>query len=263
MSIKYTLQGLLIYSTFVCFLLTILFRRRVKLSRIFWFAGFLAACVSLIWRGIHTGHPPMQNLFEFFLCMAVVFWPLSQWNRWKNGLDTQLSDAALGVLILFPAGFVFDESVRMLPPALKSPIFVPHVGSYVAAYVLLARATILAFPFWKATDNIRFDSALLQRRADAVHQTVACGFFLMTLGLLLGSIWGQLCWGHYWAWDPKEMWSLATWMIYAAYFHYHLQHGVTRPRRIFLLLATGLLFIILTLTWINVSRLFTGMHSYA
>jgi predicted phosphodiesterase len=85
-----------------------------------WGAGFVAAVASVVWRGLHTGHPPMQNLFEFFLCMAAALWPLSQWSRWKNGLDTDGQDALLGALILFPAGFVFGEEVRRLPPAARA-----------------------------------------------------------------------------------------------------------------------------------------------
>jgi ABC-type transport system involved in cytochrome c biogenesis permease subunit len=56
------------------------------------------------------------------------------------------------------------------------------------------------------------------------------------------------------------MWSLATWFVYAAYFH-------VRPRltakgdRAFLI--AGAVMIVLTLTWINLSKIFTGMHSYA
>ena len=88
----------------------------------------------------------------------------------------------------------------------------------------------------------------------------SAGFFLLTLGLVLGAAWGKVCWGHWWQFDPKEMWSLATWFVYAAYFH-------VRPRlsekgdRIFL--AVGAVMIVLTLTWINLSKVFTGMHSYA
>jgi ABC-type transport system involved in cytochrome c biogenesis permease subunit len=86
---------------------------------------------------------------------------------------------------------------------------------------------------------------------------------LLTLGLLLGSLWGKICWGHYWQWDPKEMWSLATWFVYAAYFHDRLKHGLRRPKALGTWLWIGLLFVVLTLTWINLSRLFSGMHTYA
>lgn len=261
MMVKMTLQGGLIYLTLVFFVATslALWTRQRNIGRGFWFAGFVVAIMSIVWRGFHTGHPPMQNLFEFFLCMTVALWPLSQWSRWRNGLDTAMQDALLGVLILFPVGFVFGEEVRRLPPALQSPLFVPHVASYVAGYVMLARAAFMSLPMLRATKD-----ATRVRQADvASRQTAVVGFVLITIGLLLGSLWGKICWGHYWQWDPKEMWSLATWLIYAGFFHYRFQTGLRHPKILAALLWLGLLFVILTLTWINLSRLFSGMHNYA
>lgn len=261
MTLKMTLQGGLIYLTFVFFLATALAGRfsRKSLSRWFWAAAFVSAMVSVTWRGLHTGHPPMQNLFEFFLCMAAALWPLSQWSRWKNGIDTETRDALLGLVILFPAGFIFSEDVRRLPPALQSPLFIPHVASYVAGYVMLARAALLALPLMRKSGT---ESDL--RTADvAVRQTAAAGFVLLTAGLLLGAVWGKICWGHYWHFDPKEMWSLATWLMYGGYFHYRLKQGLRYHRALAALLWLGLLFVVLTLTWINLSRLFSGLHNYA
>ena len=261
MMLKMTLQGGLIYLTLALFLATAAALRggQRTVGRSFWFTGFVAAVLSLVWRGLHTGHPPMQNLFEFFLCMAAALWPLSQWSRWRNGIDTEMQDALLGSLILFPAAFVFGEELRRLPPALQSPLFVPHVASYVAGYVMLARAALIALPMMReATDAARV------RQADAAsRQTAVVGFVLLTLGLLLGSLWGKICWGHYWQWDPKEMWSLATWLMYAGYFHYRLKTGLRKPKTLAAFLWLGFLFVVLTLTWINVSRLFAGMHNYA
>ena len=261
MMVKMTLQGALIYLTLTLFVATAVALRggSRSIGRGFWFTGFVAAVLSVAWRGVHAGHPPMQNLFEFFLCMAAALWPLSQWSRWRNGIDTEMQDALLGALILFPAGFVFGEEVRRLPPALQSPLFVPHVASYVAGYVLLARAALIALPMMRAsTDETRV------RQADAAsRQTAVVGFALLTLGLLLGSLWGKICWGHYWQWDPKEMWSLATWLMYGGYFHYRLKNGLRQPKTLAALLWLGFLFVVLTLTWINVSRLFAGMHNYA
>jgi ABC-type transport system involved in cytochrome c biogenesis permease subunit len=261
MMLKETLQGGLIYLTMALFLAAAaLLRGRFRaVGRNVWFLGFAAAVASVAWRGVHTGHPPMQNLFEFFLCMAAALWPLSLRSRRQTGADTAFQAALLGRIILFPAGFVFGEEVRRLPPALQSPLFIPHVGSYVAAYVMLARAALMALPLFRADT----DSAGVRQAAAASRQTAAVGFVLLTLGLLLGSLWGKICWGHYWQWDPKEMWSLATWFAYGGYFHFRLKSGRRRPRALAALLWLGLLFVVLTLTWINVSRLFTGMHSYA
>jgi ABC-type transport system involved in cytochrome c biogenesis permease subunit len=259
--VKETVQGGLIYLTFSLFLASAaLLRGKFRpVGRTLWFFAFGAAVASVAWRGLHTGHPPMQNLFEFFLCMAAALWPLSVLSRRQTGADTDFQDALLGLVILFPAGFVFSEEVRRLPPALQSPLFIPHVGSYVAGYVMLARAALMALPLFRAGA----DAAQVRQADAASRQTAAIGFVLLTLGLLLGSLWGKICWGHYWQWDPKEMWSLATWFVYAAYFHVRLRRGLSEPKTLATLLWIGLLFVILTLTWINVSRLFTGMHSYA
>ena len=265
MDVKCTPQGLLIYVTMAAFLLAaILLKTQHKaLGRGFWFAGFVAATAAVVFRGFHTGHPPMQNLFEFFLCMAAFLWPLSKLSRYQTGSDTDFQDALLGLVILVPAGFVFSEEPRALPPALQSPLFIPHVGSYVAAYIILARAAFMAIPMFKHVDSTSAPSLELSR-ADAVsRQTAAMGFVLMTIGLFLGSLWGKICWGHYWQWDPKEMWSLATWFMYAAYFHCRLKNGLRHPRMLAILLWIGFFFVVLTLTWINVSKLFSGMHTYA
>lgn len=205
--------------------------------------GFLlAGTVSmLVHRALATGHPPLQNMYEFLMC-ASVFIPLLTFcdmrrRRERDRVRTLLVDAALETLVLMPVCFFMDGRVKHLMPALQSPFFIPHVGAYVIGYIFLVRAAL-----------------------GVGVRTVATGFFLLTLGLVLGAAWGKVCWGHWWQFDPKEMWSLATWLVYAAYFHMRPRLSV-RAERVFLI--AGAVMVVLTLTWINLSRLFTGMHSYA
>ncbi len=195
----------------------------------------LVALAVFVHRAWATGHPPMQNMYEFLICTAVLLPVLTLVSAWCDGQDTLIVDSSLFALVL-AALFFMDGSVKHLMPALQSPFFVPHVGAYVAGYVLLVRAAL-----------------------GAGRRLVGAGFFFLTLGLVLGAAWGKFCWGNWWQFDPKEMWSLATWLHYAAYLH-------LRPRlprwadRTFL--AVGAVLVILTLTWINLSRIFSGMHSY-
>ena len=198
---------------------------------------FLGAVAMLIHRGISTGHPPMQNMYEFLICTAALLPALTFVSARWDKQDTLLVDSLLLAIVLIPVGFFMDGSVKHLMPALQSPFFVPHVGAYVIGYVLLVRAAL-----------------------GAGRRLVGLGFFLLTLGLVLGAAWGKVCWGHWWQFDPKEMWSLATWLLYAAYFHLRPRLS-PRADRIFL--AAGAVMVVLTLTWINLSRIFTGMHSYA
>ena len=205
--------------------------------RILYSLVFLGAIAMLVHRTLATGHPPMQNMYEFLMCMAAFIPVLTFVSAKVDGEDTLLVDALLTTVVLMPVAFFMDGSVKRLMPALQSPFFVPHVGAYVVGYVLLVRAAL-----------------------GAGRRLVPAGFFLLTLGLVLGAAWGKVCWGHWWQFDPKEMWSLATWLLYAAYFHLEARLS-RRGRNVFL--VVGAVMVILTLTWINLSRIFTGMHSYA
>ena len=199
--------------------------------------AFLGAVAMLVHRGFSTGHAPMQNMYEFLMCVAAIL-PVLTVFAWRDGdRHALLVDAALQALVLVPVAFFMDGRVKHLMPALQRPFFVPHVGAYVLGYVVLVRA---AFGVGR-----RF---------------IGAGFFLLTLGLVLGAAWGKVCWGHWWQFDPKEMWSLATWFVYIAYFHVR---GRISAKGDNIFLAAGAVMIVLTLTWINLSRLFTGMHSYA
>jgi ABC-type transport system involved in cytochrome c biogenesis permease subunit len=97
----------------------------------------------------------------------------------------------------------------------------------------------------------------------ATYRMVCLGFPLLTLGLLLGSVWGKLAWGDYWGWDPKEMWSLASWLVYLGYFHFRYMFGKKHPRINSMWVVLGIVVILVTLLWVNLSRLFSGLHSYA
>lgn len=242
MELKLSILGLLINTTFVLALCSAIFRRQ----RWLWHATLLLAVVVIVERTFEVQtHVPLRNLFEAFLWLPLCM-PICTWlSKRINQLDTQRMDAILCVIFLFPVAFVFSEEIKPLMPALRSHFFVPHVMSYMIAYALMARALTLA----------------LMHHARAAEQSATIGFFAMTLGLALGSIWGNEVWGGYWQWDPKEMWSLATWLVYLCYFHELrkplFKHAPT------MLLALGFLFIVLTVTWINLSKLFPGMHSYA
>ena len=211
-------------------------------GRFVWGAVLPVGLVAIALRWDAVGHPPMRNLFEAFLWLPPILAGATLLTRWREGIWTVRLDAALGFVVSFPLAFVFSAAEGRLMPALQSPLFVPHVLGYMLAYALMARAFALEC----------VGQARLARRS------LAWGFFLITGALALGSIWGNEAWGAYWQWDPKEQWSLATWLVYAALFHVR----GSRPWRL-ALLGVGLLAILLTVTWINLSKLFPGMHSYA
>jgi ABC-type transport system involved in cytochrome c biogenesis permease subunit len=264
MTIKYTFQGLLIYATIAAYLLafaaTLLRRRKLGTVPYFsYFWGFLVGCASVIYRWVNVSHIPMQNLFEVFLLLGALVYPISIFCRRVLRVAGVSADMLIGAIVLFPAGFVFNAEPQQLPPALQSCLFAPHVFVYVLAYVLMTKAAVQAVIQLAGRQSVNN----FLPREEATYRMVCAGFPLLTLGLVLGSVWGQLAWGDWWGWDPKELWSLASWLIYVGYFHFRYMFGKKYPRLNSAWVVIGLAVIIITLLWVNLSRLFPGLHSYA
>jgi cytochrome c-type biogenesis protein CcsB len=96
---------------------------------------------------------------------------------------------------------------------------------------------------------------------DAInYQSLVYGFPFLTLGMITGSIYAQYTLGTYWQWDPKEVWSLITWVFYAALLHERLVAG-WRGRRAALM--SILCFCVLIFTFIGVSLWLGGYHSFS
>lgn len=91
------------------------------------------------------------------------------------------------------------------------------------------------------------------------YYAITYGFLLLTIGMITGSIVAQDAHGSYWRWDPKEVWSLITWLCYAALLHQRMTIG-WRGRRS-ALMSIGC-FLILIFTFVGVNFLMEGYHSF-
>ena len=92
-----------------------------------------------------------------------------------------------------------------------------------------------------------------------VYGTVAFGFPFLTVGIITGSYWASVAWGRYWGWDDKEVASLVTWLIYAAYLHFRLAPRWKGPCVAWI--AAGGFWCVL-FTYFGVNYLLSGLHSY-
>ncbi len=230
--------------------------------------GLMAAAVAagagaLVIRGTHTGHVPLQNLFEVFIVMGTLVGVVSFGCRRALKVGGQTWDALLGVVLLVPAAFVMDPSPQRLPPALQSWLFVPHVGVYLLSYVVLFRATVQALGRLLLGEGGGSGPEAPVGYAEGTRRMLLLGFPLLTLGLVLGAVWGKLAWDDYWNWDPKELWSLASWLVFLAALHLRGMVGRRHPKAVAALVVAGAVCILLTLLWANLSSLFKGLHSYA
>lgn len=81
--------------------------------------------------------------------------------------------------------------------------------SYSCITVTFAASVIMLTNRSLAVEKLAYDFAKL-------------GYFLLTLGMLLGYPWALKAWGENWWWDPKICSSIMMWVIYSTYLHTRL-----------------------------------------
>ncbi|HEY3449743.1 MAG TPA: c-type cytochrome biogenesis protein CcsB [Myxococcales bacterium] len=216
----------------------------------------------IVSRWMTADRPPFKSLFETLVFLAVCF--AAVYLVMELVLKTRVFGAlfaisCLGVLVF---GLTkWDAEIVKLPPALQSAWFVPHVIVYFVGYGALFFATAMsAVQLFKPTFTIQagtiFKGAISLE--DVAYHAVRFGFVTLTFGLLVGSIWAKGAWGDYWVWDPKENWSLVSWLVYAAYLH--VRHVKSwRGNRAAWLTILG--FAVVMFTYLGMSMLPTAAES--
>ena len=86
---------------------------------------------------------------------------------------------------------------------------------------------------------------------------IIVGFTMLTIGLVAGFIYAKSVWGRFWSWDPKEVWSGITWLLYAALLHQRLAIG-WRGRKAAIMAIVG--FVVILFTFFGVNFLLHGHH---
>jgi cytochrome c-type biogenesis protein CcsB len=83
---------------------------------------------------------------------------------------------------------------------------------------------------------------------------------MLTSGILTGAVWAQYAWGSYWRWDPKETWSLVTWIVYALFLHVR-QTRNWKEKTAAIVSIVG--FLTVMFNYFIVNFILSGLHSYA
>ena len=158
-------------------------------------------------------------------------------------------------------------NVSDLMPALHSVWFVVHIIAAAiagAAFNVGAIAAVLYLLKARAVERGRVsgylaklpDAETLDRISFRFH---AFAFPLWTFTIAAGAIWAQYAWGRFWGWDPKETWSLVTWIIYAAYLHARTTVGWKGKRAAVIALVGVASF---WFNFVGINLLTTGLHAY-
>ncbi len=119
-------------------------------------------------------------------------------------------------------------------------------------------AFVIFFSF--KTENLREKLPSLDGLDSLMYKTASIAFAGLAMLLITGAIWANESWGRPWGFDSKETGALVAWLTYAAFLHTRISRGWSgRSSAYFAIL--GFLFVIFT--YLGVSYLLPGLHSYA
>lgn len=146
-------------------------------------------------------------------------------------------------------------------PVLNSPLLSVHVS------IIMMGFAMLSFTFISGLTAIllRLVSRTAQPKMVQLQQLSLVFLYpalaALGIGIFIGAIWTNVSWGEYWGWDPKEVWALITFMIYAIPLHARSVAQLRRPTAFHLFMT--LAFMTLVMTYFGVNYFLGGMHSYA
>jgi cytochrome c-type biogenesis protein CcsB len=204
---------------------------------------------------------PLSNFYEslVFFAWCLPFLGLITFRRYLRDYLGMVVTLAACLLLAYASLGGVDSRIKPLMPALKSNWLLFHVVTCFLGYAAFTLGFGVAILYLVQEKRPRPSLPPLPELDRLIYQATIIGFLLLTLGILTGAVWAETAWGRYWSWDPKETWSLITWLIYATLLHARLVKG-WQGRRIAWLAVAG--FLAVLFTYFGVSFLLPGLHSY-
>ncbi|PYS98280.1 MAG: hypothetical protein DMF63_16640 [Acidobacteria bacterium] len=129
-----------------------------------------------------------------------------------------------------------------------------------AALITAFAATFFVVLFSFKTESLRAALPSGEKLDGLMYKLAGVTFAGLALLLMTGAVWANESWGRYWGWDAKEVGALVAWLTYAGFLHSRIAYG-WKGRHSAYFAVVAFLFIIFT--YLGVSYLLPGLHSYA
>jgi cytochrome c-type biogenesis protein CcsB len=205
--------------------------------------------------------PEALSFFAWILCGIYLILQLKTKTR---VLGAFISPVAFLLMI---GASVRIEGPVFMPEILKGGLVTLHVTLSIAGEALFAVASCAGAMYLIQNRLIKrrsisgFSRFLpsLKELDHINHLCLLWGVPLLTLGVVAGSIWARTVWGSLWQWDPKQIWTLAAWLLYAVLLHQRLAIGWKGHR---IALFSILAFLILLTGFILEKMFFNTLHNF-
>jgi cytochrome c-type biogenesis protein CcsB len=231
------------------------------------FIGFLFHSVFLCRQYVVLGTAPVLDLksaLSFFSWCVILVFLIFHLKFRIMVLGSFVAPFAAFLMIISSA---MPWTAGPVKPIFKNIWLTIHVGTIFLGNGLFAITFLVAVMYLIQEHQIkqkRFGSFFSRLPSLATldsinYYALISGFPFLTIGMITGSIYAQIALGAYWQWDPKEVWSLVTWLFYAALLHERLTVGWRGKRAA---VMSIICFSVLLFTFVGVSLWFKGYHNF-
>jgi cytochrome c-type biogenesis protein CcsB len=233
----------------------------------FLLAGFLSHTLGLLLLAGHIRQMPVTTLpqtFSLFAWAVVGSYLAFQLKFNIRILGTFVSPLAVIFMLLSSA-----IPSRAIPSSqlFKSVWLTLHVATMFIGMAIFALAFCAGIMYLLQERQIKSKNfGLLYRRLPSLevldslnYVCLTFGFPLITIGLISGFVYAGAVWRSFWHWDPKEILSVVTWLIYAVLLHERLAVG-WRGRRAAIMAIIG--FSVILVTFVGTSVILKVHHSF-
>lgn len=242
-----------------------------------------------------SGHFPNSNMYEavttaalFGGVLAVICEFFLRRTAMRNLFaigSAAASAAAIMATTLFPLELSAEISNRM--PVLHDIWLYIHTNVIIFSYALIFMASVTAVlyignrlisgrkDYAKAGGAASLimagadgtDSRLSRTKAslgevlDGVTMVLMeLSFVLLWAGIVMGAIWADHSWGRPWGWDPKEVFALNTFIVFAILIHGRMK---VKDKGMWTALIAIFGCAVMLFNWIVINFVIAGLHSYA
>jgi ABC-type transport system involved in cytochrome c biogenesis permease subunit len=217
-------------------------------------------------RWVRTGHPPFVSLFEsmiFSVLLLAFFYQLLRWRR--PGASLAIAPMSGIALLLMGWSLTLPHEASPLSAALDNVWLFIHASFATAGAAIFLMAAALASAYLLGPQKLarlRLPKAV-EPEIESIPRSVAnfllLGFILWGTMIASGAIWANIAWGRYWGWDPIELWSLISWILYALLLHSRITFKL--PARLYCILTILTAVVVAFSLW-GIQYVYETIHSY-
>ncbi|MBJ6802478.1 cytochrome c biogenesis protein CcsA [Geomonas propionica] len=195
-------------------------------------AGFFphVVAIAMRWSASGAGVTPFISISESLslgVFMTVLIFLISEFTL-KKVLPLGVLVMPVAFVLLGWAGTLLKEVAATIAPALQSGWIWVHITGATIGFASVLLASGMGFLYLYKERN---DAGLAVKLPELgtldtlSYRFVAGGFIMYGLMIISGAYWSNTVKGNYWNWDPVEVWSLISWLIYGIYLHLRVTFG--------------------------------------